>query len=45
MLRIQPGTQDAPSSIAPNFSFGKRSSTPSKIIAASVSSTECGIGM
>ena len=43
MNRIQLGTQLAPSSTAPNCSFGKRSSTPSKISVAMVCITEFGM--
>ena len=45
MNRIQLGTHEAPSSIAPNFSRGKRSITPSMIRQARVCITELGIGM
>ena len=43
--RIQPGTQFAPSSMAPHFSLGNRSNTPSKISVASVCMAALGIGM
>ena len=45
MNRIQLGTQEAPSSMAPNFSFGNRSITPSMIRQARVCITELGMGM
>ena len=42
---IRLGSQDAPSSIAPHFRFGKRSKTPSITRAESVCQMESGIAM
>jgi hypothetical protein len=45
MKRIQLGTHDAPCSITPSRSVGKRSSTPSKISVAIVCIGAVGIAM